>query len=159
MIDGKTFIGVIGGGDCSEEISRTAEEVGRRIAQAGGILVCGGMGGVMEAACKGAKEKNGTTIGILPGVDKDQANPYVDFPIVTGLGEGRNLLVVRNSDAVIALPGKFGTLSEIAFCLRLGKPVIGLSTWKVSDEIIPAENAEEAVKIALDKAKSVRNRS
>jgi uncharacterized protein (TIGR00725 family) len=159
MKDRKTFIGVIGGGDCSQEIFRIAEEVGQRIAQGGGILVCGGMGGVMEAACKGAKEENGTTIGILPGVDKSQANPYVDFPIVTGLGEGRNLLVVRNSDAVIALPGKFGTLSEIAFSLRLGKPVIGLSTWDVSDEIITAEDAEEAVEIAFDQAKSVRNRS
>jgi uncharacterized protein (TIGR00725 family) len=158
MKDRKTFIGVIGGGDCCEEISRIAEEVGQRIAQRGGVLVCGGMGGVMEAACKGAKGANGTTIGILPGIDKDQANPYVDFAIVTGLGEGRNLLVVRNSDSVIALPGEFGTLSEIAFCLRLGKPVIGLSTWEVSDEIIPAEDAQEAVKIAFEKANSVRSR-
>ena len=144
------YIGVIGAGDCSDEISKLAEEVGERIAKAGAILVCGGLGGAMEAASKGAKKQGGVTIGILPGIDKSQANSYIDFPIVTGLGEGRNLLVIRNSDVVIALPGEFGTLSEIAFALRLGKPVIGLSTWDVSEKIIKAKNAEEAVKIALE---------
>jgi uncharacterized protein (TIGR00725 family) len=148
------YIGVIGAGECSDEVYRLAEEVGERIAKAGAILVCGGLGGVMEAASRGAKKQGGITIGILPGIDKNQANPYIDFPIVTGLGEGRNLLVIRNSDAVIALPGEFGTLSEIAFSLKLGKPVIGLSTWDVSEKIIKAKNAEEAVRIALDRAKA-----
>jgi uncharacterized protein (TIGR00725 family) len=152
----KIFIGVIGAGVCSKEISKLAEEVGDRIAEAGAVLVCGGMGGVMEAASKGAKDKGGTTVGILPGVDKLDANPYIDFPIVTGLGEGRNVLVVRNSDALIALPGEFGTLSEIAFALKLGKPVIGLSTWEVSDQIIPAKDAQEAVEKALNHAKAVK---
>ena len=152
----RIFIGVIGAGDCSDDVCRLAEEVGEKIAEVGAVLVCGGLGGVMEAAAKGAKKQNGITIGILPGIEKDSANPYIDFPIVTGLGEGRNLLVVRNSDAVIAFPGEFGTLSEIAFCLKLGKPVVGLSTWKVSDKIIQAKNAEEAVSIALNQAKSLQ---
>ena len=136
---------------------RLAGEVGEGIAKAGAVLVCGGVGGVMEAACKGAKKQNGTTVGILPGTDRSQANAFVDYPIVTGLGEGRNLLVVRNSDAVIALPGEFGTLSEIAFSLKLGKSVVGLSTWQVSDKIIPAKDAQEAVGIALDRAKASRS--
>ena len=123
---------------------------------AGAVLVCGGLRGVMEAASKGAKKQGGITIGILPGIDKDHANPYIDFPIVTGLGEGRNLLVIRNSDAVIAFPGEFGTLSEIAFSLKLGKPVVGLSTWKVSDKIIQAKNAQEAVRIALRQAEALQ---
>jgi uncharacterized protein (TIGR00725 family) len=156
MQKGKTFIGVIGAGDCSEEICELAEEVGQGIAEAGAVLVCGGMGGVMEAAARGARKQGGITVGILPGVDKTDTNPYIDFPIVTGLGEGRNLLVVRNSDVLIAFPGKFGTLSEIAFALKLGKPVIGLSTWNVSGEIIRASNAGDAVSIALDRAKALQ---
>ena len=147
----RIFVGVIGAGDCSDEVYKLAEQIGERIAKAGVVLVCGGLGGVMEAASKGAKKAGGTTIGILPGVDKGQANPYIDFPIVTGLGEGRNLLVIRNSDVVIALPGEYGTLSEIAFCLKLGKPIIGLSSWDVSEAIIKAKNPEEAVKIALSR--------
>ena len=147
----RIFIGVIGAGDCSDEVYKLAEEVGERIAKAGAVLVCGGLGGVMEAASRGAKKGGGTTIGILPGIDKNQANPYIDFPVVTGLGEGRNLLVIRNSDVVIALPGEYGTLSEIAFCLKLGKPIIGLSTWDVSEDIIKAKNPEEAIRIALGK--------
>jgi uncharacterized protein (TIGR00725 family) len=114
------------------------------------------MGGVMEAASKGAKEQGGVTIGILPGTDRSQTNSYIDFPIVTGLGEGRNLLVVRNSDVLIAFPGEFGTLSEIAFALKLGKPVVGLSTWNVSGEIIKARSAQEAVSLALDHAKKLQ---
>ena len=159
MQKGKIFIGVIGAGDCSEDVCELAEEVGKGIAAAGAILVCGGMGGVMEAAARGAKKQGGTTIGILPGVEKIHANAHIDFPIVTGLGEGRNLLVVRNSDALIALPGKFGTLSEIAFALQLGKPVIGLSTWNVSGEITRARDARDAVRLALDRAKALREGS
>ncbi len=155
----KTFVGVIGAGDCSEEICELAEKVGQGIATAGAVLVCGGMGGVMEAAARGARKQGGVTVGILPGVDKNHANPYIDFPIVTGLGEGRNLLVVRNSDVLIAFPGKFGTLSEIAFALKIGKPVVGLSTWNVSGEIIKATNAQEAVSMALDRAEALREGS
>jgi hypothetical protein len=152
----RIFIGVIGAGECSKEVGKLAEEVGERIAEAEAVLVCGGLGGVMQAASKGAKNKGGTTVGILPGVDKHDANPYIDFPIVTGLGEGRNVLVVRNSDVLIALPGQFGTLSEISFALKFGKPVIGLSTWEVSDQIIRARDAKDAVEKALNHAKAVR---
>ena len=151
MQKNKIFIGVIGAGDCSEDVYKLAEQVGERIAQAGAVLVCGGLGGVMEAASKGAKKEGGTTVGILPGIDKSDANSYIDFPIVTGLGEGRNLLVIRNSDVVIALPGEYGTLSEIGFCLALGKPIIGLSTWDISEDIIKAKDAEDAVKLALSR--------
>ena len=155
MQKSKIFIGVIGAGDCSNDVRDLAEEVGEGIAAAGAILVCGGMGGVMEAAAKGAKKQGGITIGILPGIEKAHANPHIDFPIVTGLGEGRNLLVVRNSDALIAFPGKFGTLSEIAFALQMGKPVVGLSTWNVSGEIIKAGSASEAVSIAMNRARAL----
>lgn len=151
MQKNRIFIGVIGAGECSDDVYKLAEEVGERIAKAGAVLVCGGLGGVMEAASKGAKKEGGTTIGILPGIDKSQANPYIEFPIATGLGEGRNLLVIRNSDVVIALPGEYGTLSEIGFCLKLGKPIIGLFTWDVSEDIIKAKNPEEAIRIALGK--------
>ncbi|MFH0931816.1 MAG: TIGR00725 family protein [Candidatus Zixiibacteriota bacterium] len=149
----KVFIGVIGAGTCSKKIYTTASEVGKYIAKAGAILVCGGLGGVMEGAAQGAKENGGTTIGIIPGENREEANPYIDFPIVTGFGEGRNLMVTRSSDVIIALPGKYGTLSELAFCLKLGKPVISLSTWDVSDRIIKAKDPKEAVKLALEQIK------
>jgi hypothetical protein len=123
--------------------------VGQKIASAGAILVNGGLGGVMEAASQGAKEKGGTVIGILPGTDRRKANPYVDFPIVTGLGDGRNLLIVRTADAVIALPGEYGTLSEIALALKIGRPVVSLGSWEVSKDIIKAKTPEEAVELAL----------
>ncbi len=150
------YIGVIGGGDCSGEVYRLAEEVGERVAKAGAVLVCGGLGGVMEAASKGAKKANGVTIGILPGTDKYQANSYIDYPIATGLGEARNALVIRNSDAVIALPGQFGTLSEIAFALRSGKPVVGISTWDISEKIIRTKDPKEAVETAVELIRSTR---
>ncbi len=104
----------------------------------------------MEAACRGAKSEDGTTIGILPSWNRHSANPYVDFAIVTGLSEMRNLLVVENSDAIIALPGRYGTLSEIAFCLNSGKPIISFSNWKISKKMIKPENPTHAVKLALE---------
>lgn len=144
----KIYIGVIGANFCNKTVAKLAYEVGQEIAKAGAILVCGGLGGVMEAACQGAKEQGGTTIGIIPGVKRGEANPYVDFPIVTGLGYARNILVVRNSQAVIALPGKYGTLSEIAFSLNLKIPLISLSNWKIKG-MLKAKNPIEAVKLAL----------
>ena len=101
------------------------------MARAGAVLVCGGLGGAMEAACRGAKAEGGTTLGILPGTDRSAANPYVDVAVPTGLGEARNALVVRAADALIAVEGGYGTLSEIALALRAGKPVIGLGTWEI----------------------------
>lgn len=145
----KIYIGVIGGSSCTEKVAQTAETVGKEIAQAGAILVCGGLRGTMEASCRGAKRAGGMTIGILPSWNRESANEYVDFPIVTGLGDMRNLMVVRNSDAVIALEGRFGTLSEIAFCLNSGTPLISLSNWNVSRRIIRARDAKNAVELAL----------
>jgi hypothetical protein len=146
----KVFIGVIGAGKCSKKIFTLAEEVGREIARSGAILVCGGLGGVMEGAAKGAKEAKGITIGILPGVSKEEANPHIDIPIITGIGEGRNLMVIRSSDAIIALPGKYGTLSELSFAVKLEKPVVGISTWDISEKIMKSDDPKEAVKLALD---------
>ena len=143
-----TVIGVIGAGDAAGDEYETAFETGREIARRKFTLVCGGMGGVMEAACRGAKSEGGLTLGIIPGELKNEANPYVDIPIVTGMGHGRNIIVVRSSDAVIAIGGSFGTLSEIAFALRLGIPVIGIRTWDVSSDIKQAENPREAVEMA-----------
>ena len=150
----KIYLGVIGASFCNKRVSKLAFKVGEEIAKSGAILVCGGLGGIMEAACQGAKKQGGTTIGILPGIDKSEANPYIDIPIVTGLGHGRNLLVVRNSQAVIALPGEFGTLSEIAFCLKLDVPLISLSNWKINRKMIKAKNPEEAVRLALKHIKN-----
>jgi len=143
-------IGVIGAGQCSSEIEKLAEEVGKEIARNKAVLVCGGLGGVMEASARGAKQEGGNTIGILPGVSFEDANPFIDIPIVTGLSHARNVLVVRSSHALIAIEGGYGTLSEIAIALKIGKPVIGLRTWMISEEIITVETPQEAVKRAID---------
>lgn len=125
------FLAVVGSASCDAETAALAEEVGREVARRGAVLICGGRGGVMEAACRGARLAGGTTVGILPGTDRSQANPYVDVPIVTGLGEARNALVVRSADAVIAVSGGYGTLSEIALALKMGRPVVGIQTWEL----------------------------
>jgi uncharacterized protein (TIGR00725 family) len=129
--------------------------VGRELAQRGATVVCGGLGGVMEAVCRGAKSAEGRTIGILPGTSARDANAFVDVPIVTGLGEARNAMVVRSGRAVIAIGGEYGTLSEIAFALKFGIPVVGLATWQLAREgkivpaIVEAKSAKEAVEAAL----------
>ena len=156
MVKKKKFIAVIGGGKCSSQEAELAEEVGREIARRGAILVCGGLGGVMEIACKGAQSEGGITIGILPGDSRRQANPYVQIPIVTGLGYARNVIVVKSAQAVIAIGGSYGTLSEISHALQNGIPVIGLDTWSLSrngqqdNSIILAQNPTEAVNKALN---------
>ncbi len=158
MINKQKIIAVIGGGQCSKEEAKIAEEVGRQLARQGAILVCGGLSGVMEAACKGASSEGGLTIGILPGESRQAANPYVQIPIVTGLGYARNITVVKSAQAVIAIDGSYGTLSEISHALQSGIPVIGLNTWSLSinnkqdNSITPAQNATEAVDKALDLA-------
>ena len=135
-----------------------AEEVGRLLAEAGAVVVCGGMGGVMEAAARGAAGAGGVAVGILPGLDRDEGNPHLTVAVPTGMGEGRNALVVRSADAVIAIAGEFGTLSEIALALKIGKPVVGLSTWGLMKggapvrTILEASSPEEAVAAALDAA-------
>lgn len=130
----KTYIGIIGGHTVSKEIARVAYETGRLIAQQDWILICGGMGGVMEQACKGAVENNGITIGILPGESRNQGNKYLNFSIVTGLGHVRNVIVARSCQAIIAIDGSFGTLSEIAFANIADIPVIGLKSWQVDPQ-------------------------
>ena len=142
-------IGVIGAGQCSHETALVAEAVGKEIARQGAILVCGGLGGVMEAAARGAQRAGGMTIGILPGFSFEDANPFITIPIVTGLSHARNVLVVRSSHALIALEGGYGTLSEVAIALTLGIPVIGLGSWEVSREIIMVETPEVAVEKAI----------
>ena len=140
-------IGIIGAGTCSKEVYQTAETLGRLIAERGDTLVCGGLGGVMEAAAKGAKLKGGTTIGILPGLRAEDANPFIDIPIVTGLSHARNVIIVRSSDILIAVAGKYGTLSEIAIALKLGKPVIGICSWNVSKDMFQTQSPEEAINL------------
>ena len=142
-------IGVIGADQCSLEIERLAEEVGREIAKKKALLICGGLGGVMEASARGAKKEGGVTIGILPGFSFEDANPFIDIPIVTGLSHARNVLVVRSSQAIIAVEGGYGTLSEIGIALKLRKPVVGLRTWDVSKKIVTVETPEDAVKKAI----------
>jgi len=149
------LIAVIGGSEPSPEEARLAEEVGRELARRGAILVCGGLSGVMEAACRGAASEGGLTIGILPGNSPDDANPYVRIPIVSGVSYARNIAVVKSAQAVIAIGGSYGTLSEIAYARQSDIPVIGLNTWSVSrngqmdDSIIVAKDPAEAVDIAL----------
>ena len=125
-----------------------AESVGRFVARSGAALVCGGLGGVMEAACRGARAEGGVTIGILPGLDRSAANPHVEVAIATGLGEARNALVVRAADCLIAVGGAYGTLSEIALALKTGKRVVGLKTWEI-EGVTPVESAEAALSAAL----------
>ena len=153
-------ISVIGAGEPPVEAIGLAEEVGRELAKRGVVVVTGGLAGIMEAVCRGAKEAGGLTIGVLPGTDPADANPYVDIPICTGIGYARNLVVVRSGRAVIAVSGAYGTLSEIAHALGDGIPVIGLSTWsiaregKVDDSIIVAQNPADAVDKAIEAARS-----
>lgn len=141
----KIHIGVIGAGDCSKEIHTLASELGHLIGKNDWVLICGGLGGVMEGAAEGCYREGGMTVGILPGNEKDSANPFIKLPIATGLGEGRNLLVVRASDVVVAVAGGYGTLSEIALALRIGKPVVGLKTWPGIDSIDYVETPEQAI--------------
>jgi uncharacterized protein (TIGR00725 family) len=151
----RAYVAVVGAGDASAEEQRDAEAIGRGLASAGAVIVCGGLGGVMEAACRGAKSAGGTTIGILPGADRAAANEHVDVAIATGLGELRNGLVVRSADALIAVGGEYGTLSEVALALKAGKPVVGLGTWELArhgepaSDLVRATSPEEAVTRAL----------
>lgn len=154
------YIAVVGAGEFEERICSIAEEVGRELAERGCILVCGGLGGVMEAACRGAKSAGGTTVAILPGERRADANEYVDIAIPTGMGEMRNALLVRSVDAVIAVGGEFGTLSEIAFALKTGTTVVGLDTWHLRkgsadvNAILRADSPAEAVAKAVRPART-----
>jgi uncharacterized protein (TIGR00725 family) len=138
------YVGVVGAGDADERQQWLAEAVGAALAEAGAVVVTGGLGGVMEAACRGAKSRRGRTLGLLPGEDRDAANGWVDVAVATGMGELRNALVVRSSDAVIAVGGGHGTLSEIALALKAGKPVVGLETWDI-EGMVQATDPGDAV--------------
>jgi uncharacterized protein (TIGR00725 family) len=156
------FIAVVGSASCDESVSALAREVGEEIGRRGAVLVCGGRGGVMEAACQGAKTQGGITVGILPGADRREANRYVDIPVVTGLGEARNAVVVRSADAVVAVSGGYGTLSEIGLALKMGRPVVGLGTWELSQQgrpvvaIVRADTPAQAVEAAIALATKMR---
>ena len=161
MVDAALYVSVIGPGRAPSEVVEAAETVGRELARRGAVVVCGGLGGAMEAACRGAREEGGTTIGILPGADRRDANPWVSIAIPTGLGELRNGLVVRAGDAVVAVGGEFGTLSEIGFALKLGRPVVGLTTWAlarrgkpVTDAIVVADDPVAAAARAVELARA-----
>lgn len=147
------YAAVVGAGRCTSSQAATAAAVGRGLAEIGFVVVTGGLGGVMEAASRGAREAGGTSVGLLPGTDRATANPHVDVAIPTGMGEMRNVLVVRSADVVIAVGGGHGTLSEIAFALKTDVPVIGIGTWDLGEDDRPdpvhrAEDAEQAVALA-----------
>ena len=150
------IIAVIGGSDPAPQALEQAEAVGRGLAERGHTVICGGLGGVMEAACRGAREAGGHTIGVLPGADPAAANAYVEFPIATNMGVARNAVIVLTAAAAIAIDGSYGTLSEIAIALNLGRPVVGLGTWRISADdgvedkrILRADDAVQAVELAI----------
>ncbi|MBI1911369.1 MAG: TIGR00725 family protein [Deltaproteobacteria bacterium] len=149
----RTLIGIIGLGLEDEALNKIAGEVGALIGSAGLGLVNGGLFGVMQASARGCRQAGGLTIGLLPGIDPKDANPYIDIPIPTGMGEMRNLLIVRAASALIAIGGGYGTLSEIALGLKSSKPVIGINTWDISPNIIKAATPSEAVELALKSIK------
>jgi len=159
MRESEMIIAVVGDSSCPPEETKVAETVGELLAQRGATVICGGLGGVMAAACRGAKSKGGLAIGVLPGEDANTANPWVGIPIVTGVGYARNMAVVKSAQAVIAVGGNYGTLSEIAYALKSNIPVIGLNTWSLSrngredEPIIRANSAQEAVCKAISLAK------
>ena len=150
------YVAVIGASNATEWELSSAEEVGRLLARAGCVLVCGGLGGVMDAAARGAREEGGASVGILPGDDRSGASRHLTVALATGFGEARNAIVARSCDAVIAVGGEFGTLSEIALALKMGKPVIGLGTWELGrddlarDPIVRAETPGEALTLLRD---------
>jgi uncharacterized protein (TIGR00725 family) len=152
--DRPLYVAVIGGGRCDAAEYSLAENVGRLVGRQGAVLVCGGLAGIMEAAARGAKEAGGVTIGILPGHDRVPANPYLDYTITTGMGHARNLAVVSSGDAVIAIGGAYGTLSEIGLAAKIGRPVVILGGWRLQSDagtegIWYASTPEEALSLAL----------
>jgi uncharacterized protein (TIGR00725 family) len=154
------YVGVAGASRPERPLLDQAEVLGRRLAEAGAIVLCGGGPGVMEAVCRGAQAAGGTTVGLLPGLDRAEGNPHLTISIPTGLGQGRNLLLVRSSNALIAVGGGFGTLSEIALALRTGTPVVGLATWSLHldgrpvDAFPMATDPDTAAQLALEAASS-----
>jgi uncharacterized protein (TIGR00725 family) len=157
----KIRIGVMGSGDCDPVTAETAERVGRGLAKNGAVLICGGGGGVMEAAARGASNAGGLVVGILPSDDEATANDWIELPIVTGMGNARNAINVLSSHVVIAIAGGPGTLSEIALAVKVGTPVVGLRTWDPAiqgrhfgrDQFLAVSSAQEAVETAVSLAR------
>ncbi len=145
----RRIIAVIGAGECDDAVSERAREVGRLLAEAGCILVTGGRAGVMEAASRGAREAGGLVVGILPSADSSDANPYVDVAIATGMGDARNAVLANTAEAFVAVAGSLGTLSEIAFALKRGKPVVTLGSWELGLPVTRADTPAEAVRRVL----------
>jgi len=148
----KRIVSVIGGHNCTEEVEQLAHNLGKKLAKVVSILACGGLSGVMKAVAKGFKTGGGLTIGITPGYNKNEANSFIDVVIPTGLGLARNVLVVKSADVVVALPGEAGTLSEIAYCLQFGIPVISLKSWDIPG-VIKVDTVEEAIREVKAKLK------
>ena len=161
----QVYVGVVGASECTAAEASLAEEVGREVARRGGVLLCGGRRGVMEAAAKGAQQAGGLVVGILPGTDRREGNPYLTVAVATGLGDARNAVIACASDVLIAVAGGYGTLSEIGHALKMGRPVVGLLTWELSRPggtfaVHRARNAREAVDLAFrlaDQKKSEHN--
>jgi uncharacterized protein (TIGR00725 family) len=157
----RLYIGVVGSGAEDQQTNVLAEAVGRGIARAGAVVVCGGLGGVMAAACRGARAAGGQTLGLLPGNDRAAGNAWLDLAVPTGLGEMRNALVVRAADALIAVGGEFGTLSEIALALKAGTPVVGMDTWELArggqpvDAVVRADTPDAAVTLAIELGRAI----
>ena len=143
-------IGVIGGRAANSEILNAAEKVGEAIAKRKAVLICGGLGGVMEAACRGARKAGGTTVGILPVASKEEANPHVDIVIPTDMGLARNAIVIHSSDGVVAVDGSYGTLSEMAFALQLHVPLVTLKSWEIDPSVPTSEGPEKAVDMLFE---------
>lgn len=141
-------LAVIGAGTCDGAVYALAMEVGREVARAGHVLLCGGLGGVMEAAARGARQERGVTVGILPTPTRHRANPHIQIAIATNMGHARNVVLAHSADAFIAVAGEYGTLSEIAIALKLGKRVVGLNTWDLPG-VIRAEDPAEAIRLAV----------
>ncbi len=152
MASGRVAIAVIGSANPSEKTRALAFEVGRELAKRGAMLICGGLGGVMEAAAKGAYEHGALTVGILPGYERSAANPYIVIPIATGMGEARNVIVVASAQAVIAMEGESGTMTEIGFALKLRRPVVALDAWHHIDGLERADSPVRAVELAIQLA-------
>ncbi len=141
----RVYVAVVGSGEAAGKLYQQAREVGRLVAERGGVVVCGGLAGVMEAAARGATEAGGVAIGILPDEDRRRANPYLSYSVATGAGQARNLAVVCSADAVVAVGGEYGTLSEIGLALKIGRPVVALGSWELPGHVLVASLPEEAV--------------
>ncbi len=149
-MDRPLYVAVVGSGEAAGELYEKAQEVGRLVASRGGIVICGGLSGVMEAAARGATEEGGVAIGILPDEDRGRANPYLSYSVATGTGQARNLAVVCSGDVIVAVGGEYGTLSEVGLALKVGRPVVALESWDLGGHLVVVASPEEAVERAFE---------